>query len=395
MIDWSEFQFEFTLRKQFVAELVGIEGRRRGIAAWIMPHSWVEQLEKARRARSIASALEIDGTSIAERRIAELLDEDDSLVPSSQSAVSQQTQLLEVAQAFAWLRERFDRNIKQKCSLQDILELHRMTTRSTEDEHNVPGRFRLYEVAVDGNVASGHHRGAPASSLPNLMDRFVEWLDSEELSNSVHPVVRALVAHFFLVSIRPFGQGNGRVSRFIETGLLCQAGFDVPGFYGIHDYYSQNATEYRRLLQLARNDQPFDLTDFVAFGLRGIRRGLEEVLSYIHSNFYQVLYRRMLDEVRIRRLSERRMVINEREYSLLCYLLKITQPVETLAKQRLHRIKLAELLDDPFTATLYKGRTQRTIQREIDRLEHHGFIQCEKRDGEFFVAIDYDAIGKY
>ena len=394
MIDWSDFKFEFTLRKQYVAELVGIEGRRRGISGWVMPYPWVAQLEKARLVRSIASTLELAGTTIPEQRIGEILDED-MKVSSNQGVVSPQARVIDVTKALTWLKEQFDFKTKQKCSLETVLELHRLTTLSAADEHNVPGRFRLYEVASDRNLTSGIHRSAPAGDLPALMDKFVEWIGSEELSNRVHPVVRALIAHFFLDTIHPFGQGNGRVSRFIETGLLYQAGFNVPGFQGLHDYYSQNESDYRSLLQDARNSEPFDLTEFVAFGLRGIRRDLEEILSYIHSRLYQVLYRRMLDEARLKRVSERRMVLNEREHSLLSYLLKITEPTETLAKQRLHRINLAELLDDPFTTTLYKGRTRRTIQREIDRLEHNGFIQCEKRDGEFFVAIDYDAIGKY
>lgn len=394
MIDWSDFKFEFTLGKQYVAELVGIEGRRRGISGWVMPYPWVAQLEKARRVRSVASTLELAGTTVPEQRISEILD-DDVRTSSNLGVVSPQARVIDVTQAFTWLKEQFDYKIKQKCSLETVLELHRLSTLSTADEHNVPGRFRLYEVASDRNLTSGIHRGAPSGNLPALMDRFVEWIGSEELANRVHPVVRALIAHFFLATIQPFGQGNGRVSRFIETGLLYQAGFNVPGFHGLHDYYSQNESDYRSLLQDARNSEPFDLTEFVAFGLRGIRRDLEEILSYIHSRLYQVLYRRMLDEARLKRVSERRMVLNEREHSLLSYLLKITEPTETLAKQRLHRINLAELLDDPFTTTLYKGRTRRTIQREIDRLEHNGFIQCEKRDGEFFVAIDYDAIGKF
>ena len=395
MIDWSDFQFEFTLRKQYVAELVGIESRRRSISGWVMPVRWVAELDSARRVRSIASILALDGTRISEQWVRELLEHTETIRLPSPSSVSPQAEVIDVAQTLTWLRERYDHNIKQQLSIEAVLELHRLTTSSTGDQHNVPGRFRLYEVAVDANVDSGIHRGAPSSTLSTVMDSFVGWLGSDELVNRVHPIVRALVAHFFLRMIRPFGQGNGRVSRFIETGLLYQAGFDVPGFYGLHDYYSRNESDYLRLFQLARNSEPFDLTEFVAFGLRGIRRELEEILSYFHAKLHHLLYRSMLDEARATRVSERRKLLNEREYSLLSYLLKITEPIETLSKQISRTIKLAEVPDDPFTAALYKGRTPRTFQREIDRLERMGFIQCEKADGEIFVAIDYDAIGKY
>lgn len=393
MIDWSKFQFEFTLRKQFVAELVGIEGRRRGISSWVLPYPWVAHLENKRRIRSIVSTLELDGTTISEQRVTELLD--DAFGSPSQTFASPEVQAMDLAHAFSSLKEQFDHNSRQKLSLETILDLHKLTTSSISDQYNVPGRFRNYEVAVDGNTATGRHRSAPTDTLSSVMGNFVAWIDSDELSNRIHPIVRALIAHFFLVTIRPFGNGNDRVSRLLETGLLYNAGVDVPGFFGLNAYYWQNKLDYHRHLQSAWKSAPFDLTEFVAFGLRGMRRDLEEILSYIRSRLSQVLYRRMLDEALHKRISERRMLLNEREYNLLSYLLRSTESQEILANQRSHRIKLLELLDDPLTTALYKGKTRRTIQRELDRLEKNGFIQFEKRDGEIFVAIDYDAIGKY
>ena len=60
--------------------------------------------------------------------------------------------------------------------------------------------------------------GAPYEDLPWLMADFASFLNSAQFKRE-HPVARALFAHFFLVTIHPFGDGNGRVSRLVEAAI--------------------------------------------------------------------------------------------------------------------------------------------------------------------------------
>jgi Fic family protein len=60
-----------------------------------------------------------------------------------------------------------------------------------------------------------------ALKVPELMSRFVSWLHN----NTNHPVVLAVDAHFKLVSIHPFVDGNGRTARLLMNMILMQAGY--------------------------------------------------------------------------------------------------------------------------------------------------------------------------
>ncbi len=60
------------------------------------------------------------------------------------------------------------------------------------------------------------------AKVPELMSHFAEWLQSE---NSEHIVKIAADAHYKLVSIHPFSDGNGRTSRLLMNLILMQAGF--------------------------------------------------------------------------------------------------------------------------------------------------------------------------
>jgi Fic family protein len=55
------------------------------------------------------------------------------------------------------------------------------------------------------------------------MDEFVTWLNSVE-TLSLHPVRFAALAHYKLVYIHPFSDGNGRTSRLLMNLILMQAG---------------------------------------------------------------------------------------------------------------------------------------------------------------------------
>jgi Fic family protein len=56
------------------------------------------------------------------------------------------------------------------------------------------------------------------------MSKPVTFINSPEVRRGYGPLIRAILAHFCLISIHPFAGGNGRTSRAVEAHLLYQAG---------------------------------------------------------------------------------------------------------------------------------------------------------------------------
>lgn len=52
------------------------------------------------------------------------------------------------------------------------------------------------------------------------MDMFFDLLIQED-----HPAVRAILGHFFFVHIHPYGDGNGRLGRFLMNALFASGGY--------------------------------------------------------------------------------------------------------------------------------------------------------------------------
>ena len=73
-------------------------------------------------------------------------------------------------------------------------------------------------------VYIGDHVPPPPSEVQVLMDEFVLWLNSPH-AMQLHPIKYAALAHYKLVYIHPFVDGNGRTSRLLLNYILMQAGF--------------------------------------------------------------------------------------------------------------------------------------------------------------------------
>lgn len=96
-----------------------------------------------------------------------------------------------------------------------LLELHRLILQKIDDAN--AGRYRTVSVRIAGSRAIMPN---PAK-VPQLMDEFISWLWKARGNE----LIIAADAHFRLVSIHPFVDGNGRVARLLMNLLLMQAGY--------------------------------------------------------------------------------------------------------------------------------------------------------------------------
>uniref|UniRef100_A0A182Q5G9 Protein adenylyltransferase Fic n=1 Tax=Anopheles farauti TaxID=69004 RepID=A0A182Q5G9_9DIPT len=132
-------------------------------------------------------------------------------------------------------------------TLKDILEIHRRVLGHVDPIEG--GEFRRTQVYVGGHIPPG------PGDLAILMGRFENWLNSEQVF-LMHPVKYAAMAHYKLVHIHPFSDGNGRTSRLLMNTLLMRAGYPPVIIQKQHRH------KYYNYLQLANEG---DIRPFVRF----------------------------------------------------------------------------------------------------------------------------------
>lgn len=131
-------------------------------------------------------------------------------------------------------------------SLQVVLDWHWNLFRLTQ--HDIAGKIRKHQVAISG---SKFMPPSPVEISPMLSD-FINWYNKNK--ERIHPVELAALAHLKFVTIHPFTDGNGRISRLIMNFILNKKGypmFDIL-YEGRNSYY--NALERS---QVKKDDRIF------------------------------------------------------------------------------------------------------------------------------------------
>ncbi|GAA2718883.1 Dot/Icm type IV secretion system effector CoxFIC1 [Actinocorallia aurantiaca] len=124
-----------------------------------------------------------------------------------------------------------------------ILQGHRHNTRKPA------GQWRIGPVYVtdtrDPSIAA--YTAPDESRVPALMAELIDWLNADD---GTHPLVRAAMAHLHLVSIHPWSDGNGRMSRSLQTLMIAREGVLAPEFSSIEAWLGRpgNTWEYYREL---------------------------------------------------------------------------------------------------------------------------------------------------
>lgn len=108
---------------------------------------------------------------------------------------------------------------KSDISEDDILTLHKLFYEQIDPEY--AGKYRDKKVIITGTT---YEPPSPAE-VPNLMKNFICELNTKK--DELHPVELAAWAHFQLVNIHPFIDGNGRCARLLSNLILLKSGYTV------------------------------------------------------------------------------------------------------------------------------------------------------------------------
>ena len=387
--DWRSFRFELRFNGDRLRDdIVNIEAYRLSLGKLILPQNWREDLQKLHIVRSVHGTTAIEGNPLSEEEVSR------ELHTKRRRPVDQDRRQVENAEAaFKWIETQF--RAPRDFRLHDILHIHELLTTGSDEGDNVPGRLRHggHRVTVGSPTLGGVHRPPPGGpELERLVAAYIDFINSDRFRAN-NAVVQALIAHFYFVTLHPFGNGNGRATRCIEAAILYAAGYNTYGFYSLSNYFYRNRDAYFRALQDARTRCAYDLTEFLAFGLRGFREELERINAYVRHRTHRLQYRDLIRRCAEQRVGVRRRRLNDREAALLHHLLELSKPADPFSEVPAREVALRGDFD-AIIKPLYTNRTGRTMVRELMRLGELGFIKLEPT-GDWRVSIDFEAIARY
>ncbi|TDC92215.1 Fic family protein [Actinomadura sp. 7K507] len=236
---------------------------------------WTEGLRKYLTADAVAASNSIEGFRVSTVDVVDLM-EGERDVELSESNRDETLAYQHMMTYIQTLHDAADFSYSKGLlnALHWMLQGHRHTVSKPA------GQWRRGPVYVtdprDPSIAA--YTAPDAGDVPDLMDELVGWLIE---GDSAHPLVNAAMAHLHLVSIHPWSDGNGRMSRSLQTLLIAREGVLAPEFSSIEAWLGRpgNTWEYYRELN-ARGphyhpDQ--DVSSWVKFNLTAYHQQAQTV----------------------------------------------------------------------------------------------------------------------
>lgn len=147
------------------------------------------------------------------------------------------------------------------------------TGRSGMEVINV-GRYRVDAMNVESGAMGRekiHYHAPEPEMVPVEIERFLAWFNSDDTPKDY---VKSAVAHFWFVSIHPFDDGNGRISRAIADMALSQADDSKMRYFSISRQINKEKREYNKMLEYCHKGS-CDITAWIHWYLGCMLRAIE------------------------------------------------------------------------------------------------------------------------
>ena len=249
-----------------------------------------------------------------------------------------------------------------------VLELHRIVADGTLEDESEAGRLRKPEERIEIVWSDGQvlHRPPPAEDLPSRLEQLCGFANGDTGYGFLHPVVQAVLIHFWIGYDHPFVDGNGRTARVLFYWSMLRAGYWLAEYISISTILRQAPAKYAQSYLYTETDFN-DVTYFVIHQLEIISRAIEELRQYLT---------RKSDEIaQVERAMRGVPGLNHRQLAILSDALRNPDTFFTFAGQkRLHRVAYqsarTDLLGLEALGLLKKEQVGRTFEFcPVDGLE--------------------------
>jgi Fic family protein len=187
-------------------------------------------------------------------------------------------------------------NRAEELSIEFILELHEIATREAIDNQAMPGEIRKNNNIIvadlyNENTFSPPHWESITARLTSLCDFANTDHSQNDPNNFIHPIIKAIILHFMIGYIHPFGDGNGRTARAIFYWSILRSGYWLFEYVSISKLIQEKRGAYDKSFLYTETDD-FDVTYFIYNQVETIEKAVKSLHDYIDKkkkDFYEFM----------------------------------------------------------------------------------------------------------
>jgi Fic family protein len=149
-----------------------------------------------------------------------------------------------------------------------------------------------------------HYQAPDAAGLALEMQRFIAWFNQKKMD----PVIKAAVAHFWFVTIHPFEDGNGRITRALTDMLLARADKSSQRCYSMSAQILAMRKQYYEVLEHAQKGD-LDISPWIVWFLDCLIQTLKSTESTLTNVLFKAEF--WQEHIQIRFNERQRKLLNK------------------------------------------------------------------------------------
>ncbi|MCM5531196.1 Fic family protein [Acinetobacter pittii] len=189
-------------------------------------------------------------------------------------------------------------NFEQDLSVERLFQWHQWLFNETDwtMQRIRIGQLRSHEPmqVVSGcmDYPTVHFEAPPRDGLEQRLDEFIQWFNTSRTNTLLDPLIRAGITHLWFVTLHPFDDGNGRITRTLTDLALAQMDQQSIRLYAMSPIILNTRKNYYEILEATQKGSS-DITAWLLWFLQALNESLEQTLKRIErtllkSTFWQV-----------------------------------------------------------------------------------------------------------
>lgn len=164
----------------------------------------------------------------------------------------------------------------------NIKSLHNILMKYNAKDQWHKGNYKQHSNAVEATFPDGSRQivfqtTEAGFATEDAVRRLVDWYNSE---NEVHTLIRIASFVYDFLSVHPFQDGNGRLSRLISTLLLLKNGYKWIQYVSFEHEIENRKSEYYQVLRSCQAQRPNeDITVWILFFLNCLRNIQSQLMA--------------------------------------------------------------------------------------------------------------------
>lgn len=240
----------------------------------------LKQLKSIATVRSVGASTRIEGSKMSDKEVEVLLKQIDitKLTDRDSQEVVGYFETLDI------IAESFD-DIEIKES--SIKNLHNILMKHSKKDEWHKGNYKQHTNSVEASFPDGTKQiifrtteaGFPTD---DAMGTLIEWYKKDK---TTHPLVKCALFAYDFVSIHPFQDGNGRLSRLLSTLLLLKNGYKWIQYVSFEHEIESRKSEYYRVLRSCQAQRPNEnVNDWVNFFFDALKNIQNQLLNKLEQS---------------------------------------------------------------------------------------------------------------